>query len=220
MTKEEAINLYDSSCEVACHGEKHLKLTDIDSARCVYEVITDRKNLEEWFNRRVNGMAYSFGAFDDNIINILKECGIKYARTTISSHNFDLPENWLALKPTCHHADSKLFDLVEKFLNYEQPDWKKQPQMFYLWGHSYEFEDNRNWEVLEEFCQRIGNKEDIWYATNIEICDYVEGYKRLVYSANGYKIYNPNLFTVWIDADGVVYSVKSGETIELPVGDK
>jgi hypothetical protein len=62
----------------------------------------------------------------------------------------------------------------------------------------------------------LSNNDEIWYATNIEIYDYVEGYKRLVYSADGYRIYNPNLFEVWLDVDGVLYSVKPGETLMLP----
>ncbi|MCR4719216.1 MAG: hypothetical protein K5768_06260 [Firmicutes bacterium] len=28
--------------------------------------------------------------------------------------------------------------------------------MFYLWGHSYEFDNNDNWEVIENFAKFIG----------------------------------------------------------------
>ena len=37
----------------------------------------------------------------------------------------------------------------------------------------FEFDNNDNWNVIEEFAKKIGNREDIWYATNIEIYDYV-----------------------------------------------
>ena len=47
----------------------------------------------------------------------------------------------------------------------------------------------------------------------MEIYNYVEAYKRLQYSADGHLIYNPTLLTVWLDVDGILYSVQSGETI-------
>ena len=83
----------------------------------------------------------------------------------------------------------------------------------YIWGHSYEFNNNDNWELIEEICQKLANNDEIWYATNIEIYDYVEAYKRLIYSADGHKIYNPTLYEIWLDVDGKLHSVKSGETI-------
>lgn len=215
MTKEQALALYDGSCEIACHGEKHLKLTDVDSARAVYEIITDRKNLEEWFCRRVNGMAYAFGSFDENAIKILQQCGIKYSRTTISSHNFDLPENWLALKPTCHHTECNLFELVDKFLNYSEPEWKKQPQVFYLWGHSYEFADNDNWEILEQFCEKVANKEYIWYATNVQIYDYVKAFEKLEFSVDSKRIFNPTSTTLYLRVFGKDVVIRGGEEVSL-----
>ena len=45
--------------------------------------------------------------------------------------------------------------------------------MFYLWGHSYEFDENDNRDVIEKFAEFVGGRDDIWYATNIEIYDYV-----------------------------------------------
>ena len=36
--------------------------------------------------------------------------------------------------------------------------------MMYVWGHSYEFTADDNWELIEEFCRFIGGREDIWYA--------------------------------------------------------
>ena len=44
------------------------------------------------------------------------------------------------------------------------------------------FERNNNWEVMEEFCEMIGHRDDIWYATNIEIVDYNEAFDSFRYS--------------------------------------
>ena len=66
---------------------------------------------------------------------------------------------------------------------------------------------------MEEICKRLASNDEIWYATNIEIYDYVQAYKSLRYSANGLKIYNPTLYTIWIDVDSRLYAIKSGETV-------
>lgn len=64
------------------------------------------------------------GWYDDTLIDVLKQCGITYCRTVESTENFDLPENWLAWNPTCHHDDEALFDLADEFVskqNVERP---------------------------------------------------------------------------------------------------
>lgn len=84
-----------------------------------------------------------------------------------------------------------------------------------MWGHSYEFERDNNWNLLDEICEKLSGKDDIWYATNGEIYDYVEAYNSLSYSADGTIIYNPTLFEIWFDVDGKLYSIKPGETLKI-----
>ena len=74
--------------------------------------------------------------------------------------------------------------------------------MMYVWGHSYEFTDHDNWEVMENFCRRMGGREDIWYASNIEIVDYMEATGRLQFGAGGDMVYNPSAASLWIEVDG------------------
>ena len=92
---------------------------------------------------------------------------------------------------------------------------RRQPRLFYLWGHSYEFDRDNNWDRLEMICEKLSGKEDTWYATNMQIYEYVTAYQTLVYSADGTRIYNPTLQTIWLDVDGEIYSVKPGETIKI-----
>ena len=46
----------------------------------------------------------------------------------------------------------------------------EKPQIFYIWGHSYE-QDFRSdyWVKLEEFFQLISGHDDIFYGTNREV---------------------------------------------------
>jgi len=85
----------------------------------------------------------------------------------------------------------------------------------YVWGHSIEFERNNNWELMEKFCSLVGNREDIWYATNIEIVDYLNAYKALRFSANLDFVVNPWAFPVWLSVDGRMVEAKGGCRTEL-----
>ena len=49
----------------------------------------------------------------------------------------------------------------------------------------------------------------------MEIHDYVEAYKSLIYSADGYTVYNPTLIDLWFDVDGVLYEIGSGKTLRI-----
>ena len=79
--------------------------------------------------------------------------------------------------------------------------------LFYLWGHSYEFDDNNNWHVIEKFAKQIGNREDIWYATNIEIFDYIKSYDSLIFGISGNHVFNPSYCTVWFEKNEKLISV-------------
>ena len=89
--------------------------------------------------------------------------------------------------PTCHHNDPALFDLADSFLHGEKSGyfWRQSaaPRLFYLWGHAYEFNNDDNWEVIEKFARLMGEREDVWKCTNVELYDYVQAFMRLEYSA-------------------------------------
>ncbi len=215
---DEAMELYTSSSnEVAVHGVQHLSLTEVDPALATRDVLEDRVNLERLLGKPVKGMAYANGSFDDGVVEILKTCGIVYSRTTISTGRFDIPTDWLRLPATCHHTDPRLMELARQFV--EEPDrayfWSHTPRLFYLWGHSYEFNDNNNWNVIEEFADYVGHRDDIWYATNMEIYDYVKAYEALQFAADGSFVYNPGRLDVCICYMNKNYAVPGGKLVRL-----
>lgn len=215
MTLDECKAVYGSH-EVACHSATHPFLEQLPVAKATIEVITDRENLERDFGGIVRGMAYPMGTFNDRLVDALKACGIVYCRTTKASGNFAMPEDWLRLIPTCHHSSPKIFELTEKFLSEAN---ERVPRLFYIWGHSYEFDNNdgyNSWEHIEKLCEMLGGRDNVWYATNIEIYDYVKAYESLVWSANGKRVYNPTVTEVFFRLSGNRdISVKPGETVEL-----
>lgn len=208
----EAKELY-TNCghEIAVHSLTHPTLSMLTGPEIIYEIIEDRKNIENTFGTITRGMAYPNGPYNERVIEAARECGIVYARTINATENFKLPENWLELHPTCHHRHPKLMEFADKFL--EEPDNSSTLRLFFVWGHSFNFDREDNWEVIEEFGKKVGGRDNVWYATNIEIYEYVEAYKSLRRSVDGKTIYNPTQIEVWaLDKNGL-YSIKPGETV-------
>ena len=214
MTRQEALDLYlNSGMEVAIHGLHHPYLEQLPENLCTYEIMQDRKNLESEYGCIIRGMAYPYGRTNDSVVASLKQCGIAYARTTVSTEKFTIPTDWLRLPATCHHRNPRLMELAQDFVDNV---FKSGPGLFYLWGHSYEFDRNEadnNWGIIEKFAEFMGNREDIWYATNIEIYDYIHAYNQLIFSMDYTKVYNPTCTTVYFSTWKGEYCVKPGETI-------
>ena len=213
LTREESIALYtNSGHEVALHAHTHPFLETLPPAQIAYEITKNREILEEMFGTVINGMAYPFGTYSDEVVDVLKKCGVIYSRTTATTKKFDLPLDWLRMPATCKHTDADLMELAEQFL---QKKVKYKPILFYLWGHSYEFEGDQNWEVIERFAEKMGGHDNIWYATNKEICDYVQSSYRMIYSADMRIAHNPTATDLWFDCNGSIIKIGAGETVKL-----
>lgn len=212
VTRESVITLAEipalyAGHEVATHALKHTSPVDCGSV-ALYEILEDRRVFESVLPYLVTGHAYPFGIYNKDVFAMLKAAGIRYARTVASTGGFELPENFLEWHPTTHHADPRLMELAKRFCEEEKGDAK----LFYLWGHSFEFERENNWHVIEDFLTYMKKFSDtIWMATNGEIVDYVTAYKNLVFSADGSKVYNPSLQTVWLSSGGNVFRIAPGE---------
>ena len=215
LTEKEALELYSKEgIEPAMHGLTHAHLQTLPLPQAVCEVIDDRKNLEALFGKEIRGMAYAYGTFNDDSVRVLEDCGVLYCRTVVSTEKFDLPTDWLRLPATCHHKCSRLPDLTKKFIE-RTVSKQEHAQLFYLWGHSYEFEKDGNWDVIENFAATIGGREDIWYATNTEIFEYMEDFKRLRFDAAMTRVINPTARPLWFTFHKELYCVRPGETLML-----
>ena len=213
MTKNQILQTFKySGQEIAAHSLTHPSLDKLPTNIIINEIIEDRKNLEEQFDIIVRGMAYPYGTVNDYVIDALKLCGIVYARTVISTLDFRIPKDFLRLTATCHHKCPELEYLSKKFI---EDEVSGDPYLFYLWGHSYEFERDNNWDSIKNFANYVGNREDIWYATNIEIYDYIDAYNRLLFSTDGKIVKNPSSTKVWFKYSEKLLAIEAGETLDV-----
>jgi len=207
LSESEIKKVYEGH-EISAHGYTHQALAAIPDEGIISEVMRDREKLEEITKEPIRGMSYAFGSMNSSVANMLRMLGVEYCRMVQTTGGFGLPDDFLQWQGTCHHNDN-LLAYGDKFLS---QNWY---QLMYVWGHSYEFDNDNNWELIEEFCEKMGGRDDIWYATNIEICDYVKAIRALRFTAKQDVVLNQSASDVWISVDGNPVEIKSGETVQL-----
>lgn len=210
LSESQAVQL-SRTHEVALHGENHARLVNCPSSAIVQEVLRDRLLLEEKTGVVLQGFSYPYGDVNGEIRHSVSACGIKYARTTNSTHCFGIPEDYLLWNPTCHMYEA-LQD-VPRFL--EKLPKLGQAPLFLIWGHSFELERDNRWDEIETFFHEIAGREEIWYATCGDIYSYIQAVRRLRVSADETMVVNPSFQSVWISYDKTPLEIHGGEYLKL-----
>ena len=224
LTENELRDLVSRGHEIAAHGHEHKSPSVSTDMEIINEVLTCREKLEEVLGTVVTGMAYPDCEIEragarryEEIRTLLLSLGISYSRTLGGDNNgFDLPADWLAWMPTIHHDNPNSLEYARQFvgLNFDELYVSRhQPRLFYMWGHSYEFDSNDNWDHFTELCRILSGKDDTWYATNIEIYRYSKAFESLVFNTANTCVYNPTSFDLWFACKGKTHCVKAGETL-------
>ncbi|MCE5278401.1 MAG: polysaccharide deacetylase family protein [Planctomycetaceae bacterium] len=211
LAPEEVAGLYTGH-EISAHGYTHPLLSRLPESVLAQQMIDDRRSLEALAGYPVRGMSYPYGDYSPRVIELLPSLGIEYARTVAAHGGFHIPENLLAWHPTCHHGDARLSDLTKRFVE-SQPGMLQT--LFYVWGHSYEFNNADNWDLIENFCKSVAGDSHTWYATNIEVADYLNAQRALRATADGKRLFNPSAVSVWVDVGGQAVEVAPGKVTPL-----
>lgn len=152
------------------HTLTHPNLVKLDEAEIIRRVEQDRRNPEALVGYDVVGMAYPCGGVnnDDRVAAVLREhTKIRYSRALECTDSFDVQENLYRFRATARILQfDRLWDFGRRFAEM-QPD---RPQIFYIWGHTYEPDyDTSYWARIEEFFAFIADRDDIYYGTNREV---------------------------------------------------
>ena len=212
ISSGELRSLYDGH-EIACHSYSHPHLARLPLTGQSREIALGRLSLERLSGRLVRGMATPYGEKNDDTLVAMKAAGMAYCRNAGASGGLSVPADFLDWTPSCHHTGAPA--VIEKFRN----EWIHQPWQYggllFIWGHSFEFDRADNWELAERICSSLAGIDDVWFATNIEIYDYITAQRSLVISCDGDVIFNPSAVDVWVSQNGGPICIKGGETIRL-----
>ncbi len=197
--------------EVSAHTYTHPTIARCPREQVAREILDDRKALEDLVGYPVRGLSYPNGSCSDDIVRLLPLLGIEYSRLVPTTGGFSMPEDFLRWQGTCHH-NQELERRGEEFLAFSRSQYL---YLMYVWGHSYEFDRDGNWGLIEGFAERMGGKGDVWYATNIEIVDYMNRWKAMRFSSDCSLAHNPSAGSVWVMVGGGVAEVPGGATLRL-----
>jgi peptidoglycan/xylan/chitin deacetylase (PgdA/CDA1 family) len=207
---DEVAGLY-AGHEVAGHSLTHPALTRLSGEAVAAEILEDRKRLEDLAGYPVRGFSYPYGAWSRPLADRLASLGLAYARLVDATGDFRLEEDWMAWRTTGHH-NRDLLAQTDKFCRLEA---RHGLHWFSVWGHSYEFDREDNWGLIEDACARLGGRTDVWSTTVIGMVDYVDAWRRLRLSAAGDVAENPSAVAVWLEADGKAVEVAPGARVRL-----
>ena len=185
IDKEEVKELFKNH-EIAAHGYTHQSLGITPRENMISEIIKDREALEAIAGYPVRGMSYP--------------------RVMETHKDFSIPNDFYKWQATVRNTEN-LMEMGEKFL--ELP-YKNRMRLMYVWGHSKEFEEEGGWQLIEKFCEMMSHKDDIWYASNIEIVDYINSLKSLKFSADCKMVKNPTAYDLWISVDEEPVKLSAG----------
>ena len=198
--------------EVACHTLRHGWPARMPAQSVVLETLEDRKILEGIFGYPVVGMSYPSGSFDDKAVEAMRACGIVYSRTVVSTRNFPLPTDFMRWHASCHHIGA--LDICDNFLRDLDSPWTHP--LFYIWGHSHELRNEDDWAMMDKILQKLAGNEKIWYATNIEIYNYMTAQSQLQISADETVFYNPSSIDVWVERNKTdIIMIPAGQTVTV-----
>ncbi|MEZ7854532.1 MAG: polysaccharide deacetylase family protein [Cyclobacteriaceae bacterium] len=204
LSKDTLVHVFKNH-EIAVHGTYHKALVGLSDKEILEEINVDIENLTILSDRKISSMAYAFGSTNDHVAEVIGTTPLTNARTVKSSYNFDLPKDYYLWNPTCH--DSEALEYLEAYISLDSPSLS----LFYVWGHSWELRDTlRNQNILK-FCNKIGDRDDIWYTGAGNFADYHASLKALEIGPQ--QIVNP-------EGNGVVYYREKGQLKSLDPGQK
>ena len=204
--------------EIACHGAKHADCCRMDPTSFLWDAIKDRARLEALFYRPITGYAYPQGAVNDDAKHDLERAGFEYARGVGFPGHFELPRDLYWINGTIDLLSGGTDELIDRFLSVKCEEW--------IWGdagakfcemfvHSYCIDSEEKWELCFRRLERLAHRDDLWYATNIELVRYIKAYRSLIFSLEHEYVFNPTAYDVWIWTEAGTARIGAGETVRL-----
>lgn len=168
--------------EVGAHTIHHVDLAEVSSEVAEAEIFQSKSRLEDLTGHSCEAFCFPKGHFGSNHVRMVQRAGFRCART-VELLSIDSPRlvSGVHLMPTTVQANShsflayarnsvkrSAFRSLARFALYARTvNWVElsrrllrlvaaQGGVFHLWGHSWEIEENQQWQQLEEVLDEMG----------------------------------------------------------------
>lgn len=209
VSKEKAVFLYKGH-EVASHTLTHPYMDGLSEAETMYELQTDKANLEKLFHREIKGFALPFDRYSKWLETCVPKCGFQYARISEGTYSFTPQKDYYRWKATVFHADPALKELTRQFLRTEE-----ELAFFQIAGHSYDLDFENMWDTIESVFQAISARPDILPMTTIELVEYLKAMDKAEITDR--YIHNNSDSSLWFSVQDTAVEVKPNETIKTEI---
>lgn len=197
MKKEEIKNLI-TKFEIGGHTLTHKVLPPLSEEEMKEEIMKGKEELEKICDEIIS-FAYPKGRYNQKVIGIVKKAGFKGARTAEMFH-YKI-RNPYEHHPTIHAVNRILASRSKQILATKDKDmsisllstgtifktWEviakktldyvlEHGGIWHLWGHSWEINDNNDWQKLSQvlcYAKKKGKEYKAEFLTNGEIFDEV-----------------------------------------------
>lgn len=159
IPEDEVKQVYEGF-EIASHGFLHENLKKLTDTEAHESISKDAANLSAISGKEIKGFAYPYGAYSDRTGAILKNAGIRYARTVSKADHFSMPKDLFHIPITGWHFDKDIMEKLKQFINAEDD----KDLFFLMFAHGYEFDfdtSESNWDRFKRICDRAANCENI-----------------------------------------------------------
>lgn len=86
LSPVELRGLASAGFEIGGHGMDHRRLSTLDPAALRRQVVDGKSALEDLLGRPVTGFCYPGGRWSERVLQVVREAGFLYARTTAMGH--------------------------------------------------------------------------------------------------------------------------------------
>ncbi len=169
----------DSAHEVASHTRTHRYLLTCSRSEAREEIENGKQQLEEFLGHCVEGFCYPGGKFNQEITEMVRNAGYRYART-VENLRIDFGHNVWEIPTTLQfypHGTGTLLKNAARHWEFSKsalilPRFRQRDffayarslaehclgsnAIFHLWGHSWEIEEHGLWVELDSFFSFLG----------------------------------------------------------------
>lgn len=182
---DEQILEISNKFEIGAHTMTHPHLTDIGEEDAKTEIIESKKYLENILGKEVKSFCYPAGYYKNIHKDIVKQAGFLFARNVnrfYTSFSFDHFDARTTIHAYRHYSDAwsilknvGILNFWKCYLNWDElainifDKLENTGGIFHIWGHSWEIENNKDWNRLEKVLSHISNKSGVQYVNNIDL---------------------------------------------------
>lgn len=207
LSEAAALELYRGH-EVASHTLTHPHMASLTRGDVLFQLSTDRMNLQSLFDREILGFAVPFLYYSGEIADCARQTGFAYARVSEVTNDYSVPTDPYFWRGSKFHWDDDLEDHVRGFLDTDQ-----ELALFQLVGHSYDLDVLDLWDRMESILRLVASSPDVAPMTNLDLVRYTAAMSEALICDE--YIANHSPMDLWFRAGERVILLHPGEVLYL-----